>query len=388
MRKSIINTNYFKSIIFIIIVFLGIILYLLTSSSKIEIDKTTVSPENNSNVPTVPINLKGKVISYEQIEISWINKTKIDFCNTNNSSDWRFVIEREDYKGKILVVKSYCKNEVNSYTDKGLNENSTYKYRIYFENDIKKTPISEVTLKTLSRPNFITICNQVWQTKNLDVTSYNDGTPIPQVTNFEEWKQIKFGAWCYYKFNAKYGEIYGKIYNGYAIMGIYNEESLEDPVLRKSIAPSGWHVPRYNDFKILIDCLGGEKNAGGKMKETGNLNDHISAHWIISENLNQIRSETNGYNFNPEYESTNESGFTGLPSGYGFNSPLNSQYYKNLKFIDLNYAGYWWCIFDETQIQASVLRLNNDNNFASLRDKEVVFPNGSFYSIRCLKDNF
>jgi hypothetical protein len=57
------------------------------------------------------------------------------------------------------------------------------------------------------------------QNSNLDVTTYRDGAPIPQVTDRKAWENLKTGAWCYYNNDANSGT-YGKLYNWYAVMGI------------------------------------------------------------------------------------------------------------------------------------------------------------------------
>jgi uncharacterized protein (TIGR02145 family) len=57
-------------------------------------------------------------------------------------------------------------------------------------------------------------------------------------------------------------------------------------------SPMGWHLPSDEEWTILIDYLGGEKKAGGKLKEAG------TTHW-----------------FDPNEGANNKTGFTALPSG-------------------------------------------------------------------------
>lgn len=108
-----------------------------------------------------------------------------------------------------------------------------------------------------------------WTKTNLKVSKYSDGTPIPQVTDNTTWKNLRTGAWCYVNNDPSTEAIYGKLYNWYAVMGIYDSASLSDPSLRKSIAPAGWHVPSDSEFHYgLIVCLGGVNVAGPKLKST------------------------------------------------------------------------------------------------------------------------
>jgi uncharacterized protein (TIGR02145 family) len=137
----------------------------------------------------------------------------------------------------------------------------------------------------------VTIGTQNWTDKNLDVTTYRDGTVIPQVTDDSEWASLTTGAWCYYQNLSSNGTTYGKLYNWYAVAGIFDEASKTDTSIRKKIAPAGWHVPSDEEWTDLIIYLGGESVAGGKMKSTG------TTYWG-----------------NPN-TGTNSSGFSALPGG-------------------------------------------------------------------------
>jgi len=72
-----------------------------------------------------------------------------------------------------------------------------------------------VNSTTAPLPN-VMIGNQIWQSTNLDVTTYRDGTPIPQVSDPAEWANLTTGAWCYYNNNLENGLVYGKLYNWYS----------------------------------------------------------------------------------------------------------------------------------------------------------------------------
>ena len=80
------------------------------------------------------------------------------------------------------------------------------------------------------------IGNQVYTTKNLNVTKYKNGDIIPQVTDPTQWANLTTGAWCYYNNDPANGAIYGKLYNWYAV---------NDP---RGLAPEGWHVPSHTEF--------------------------------------------------------------------------------------------------------------------------------------------
>lgn len=149
-------------------------------------------------------------------------------------------------------------------------------------------------------PDTIVSCGQVWMAKNLSVSKYRNGDPIPQVTDPFQWATLSSGAWCYYNNDPANEAIYGKLYNGYA---------MNDP---RGLAPTGWHIPSDLEWSSLLTCLGGGQGiVGGKMKSTG------ISYWEY-----------------PNGGATNSSGFTGLPGGY--------RYDNDGLFYDMKYLGFWW----------------------------------------------
>jgi uncharacterized protein (TIGR02145 family) len=193
----------------------------------------------------------------------------------------------------------------------------------------------------------VTIGTQIWTNKNLDVTTYRDGTPIPQVTDPTAWANLTTGAWCYYNNDPTNGTIYGKLYNWYAVAGIHDN----DPnTPNKILAPLGWHVPSYNEWDTLTTFLGGESVAGGKMKEVG------MAHWN-----------------SPNTSATNTSTFTGLPGGARISEG---------SFIFIGYAGYWWSSSEYDSSNAWFRVLGYDDSAAGRGNYAKWFG----YSVRCFKD--
>lgn len=88
----------------------------------------------------------------------------------------------------------------------------------------------------------VKIGNQVWTVENLKTTKFNDGTPIPQVTDSKEWKELGSPAFCYYENNPEHGKTYGVLYNWYAASS-------------DKIAPKGWRVPTRAEQLALRDYL-------------------------------------------------------------------------------------------------------------------------------------
>ena len=211
-------------------------------------------------------------------------------------------------------------------------------------------------------PN-VTIGNQIWQSTNLDVTTYRDGTPIPQVTDPTQWANLTTGAWCYYNNDPANGPIYGKLYNGYAVEGIYDTASLNNPSLRKQLAPVGWHIPTSSNWIQLVDFLGGEFVAGKKLKSIGKLQDltglwaaYISPGDPLNEQIFSV--------------GTNESGFTAFPGGCRI---------ANGTFNFINYNGTFWYYPFNGSVARNLDSTMDDINFLGTNSK-------AGFSIRCIKD--
>ena len=191
----------------------------------------------------------------------------------------------------------------------------------------------------------VTIGTQVWATVNLDVTTYSDGTAIPQVTDPTTWAALTTGAWCYYNNVSANGTTYGKLYNWYAVAGIHDA----DPnTPNKVLAPTGWHVPTDLEWTTLTNFLGGTSVAGGKMKAT--------TLWTT-----------------PNTGATNESGFTGLPGGCRDNVGI---------FLIIGSYGFWWSSTQYYGTYAWNRGLNHYNGNADSGDNNMEYG----FSVRCLRD--
>ncbi len=162
----------------------------------------------------------------------------------------------------------------------GLNPTTTYYVRAYATNSFGTAYSNEISFVTL-KPTGITIGAQTWMTKNLDVSTYSDGTEIPEVKQPDQWRNLTTGAWCYYGNDIKNSNFYGKLYNWYAVAGIHDT----DPnTPNKILAPIGWHIP--SDFEISGSGLNNLFNSAGGYR-TYCCFENIGANslwWSISQN--------------------------------------------------------------------------------------------------------
>lgn len=245
----------------------------------------------------------------------------------------------------------------------GLSMNTTYFVRAYATNSYgtfygnnvnfyTSNPSSQ-SLTDIDGNNYlqVTICNQTWMQSNLNVSKYSDGTNIPFVSNVGAFDNLTTGAWCYYQNDTNHGIIYGKLYNWYAVAGVYDAASFSNPALRKKLAPTGWHIPSDNEWTTLTTCLGGESIAGGKMKETGTV------HWS-----------------SPNTGATNSSGFTALPGLW--------IYLQSASNPTIGGEGGWWSS-TEAFTASGWYRSVGAGSAQIIRNYKGKVAG---YSVRCVKD--
>jgi uncharacterized protein (TIGR02145 family) len=223
----------------------------------------------------------------------------------------------------------------------GLAAGTTYYARAYATNSAGTSYSAEISFITSSSPiPTVTICSQVWMDKNLDVSTYRNGDPIPQVTDPTQWANLTTGAWCYFNNDPAMGAIYGKLYNWYAV---------NDP---RGLAPAGFHVPTDVEWSTLTACLGGSVPAGAAMKEAG------FAHWN-----------------SPNWGATNSSGFTALPGAY--------RHYDGS--FDLNNLGNIGLMWSSTEANATLAWLRFLVNYLPDLGRNF-YDKVDGMSVRCIRD--
>lgn len=181
------------------------------------------------------------------------------------------------------------------------------------------------------------IGGQIWMAENLNVGVRVNGNQ--QQTNNGIIEKYSYGD------NIDNGNIYGGLYSWDEMMQYQTTEGA------KGICPNGWHIPTNQEWTTLTNLLGGETEAGAKMKETTLL------HWL-----------------SPNTGANNESGFSALPGG-----TRNS----NGTFQDLGYQGKFWTSSQNNATNAveKYLGYNNTELFSDIIDK----TNGN--TCRCMQND-
>ena len=172
--------------------------------------------------------------------------------------------------------------------------------------------------------------------ENLKTAHFRDGSAIANLVSNASWTDT-IPAWCHYQHNPTYEHTFGKMYNWYCVSDT------------SGLCPAGWHVPTDAEWTALIDSLGGEAIAGGKMKALTGWNS-------------------------PNVQATNESGFTGKPGGYrdGYGT-----------FYVLNRTGNWWSSTLNGPVAPWFRSLYyNDGDINRMTNSSI----NSGMSVRCMKD--
>jgi len=173
---------------------------------------------------------------------------------------------------------------------------------------------------------------QCWFAENLRYSG-----SIPEISEQSVWKDAQDteqAGWCYYDNDPANDSIYGKLYNWFAVN-------------TGTLCPPGWHIPSVEEWDELGEYLGGQYDAGGKMKSTTGWNS-------------------------PNIGVTNESGFSGLPAGRR----------TRFEFALIGDRSNWWSSSEISHLKSHGRGLDTDNKYISWSISDKVLG----YSARCIKN--
>jgi uncharacterized protein (TIGR02145 family) len=194
----------------------------------------------------------------------------------------------------------------------------------------------------------VRIGTQMWMAENLRVLRYNDGTPIvsalfndmPPIYNYDDGDQSFDPVdWGYL----------------YALQAIDFTD--------KNICPTGWRLPNYMDWEMLISTIGGNEQAI-------NLIDNTPGYWWESKS------------------SKLATGFKARPGGYFEVETFNTE---NPWFNGAHFNAYFWSQPEDMEGTwvSYVYNINNFSSMYSIYYNETYFyetPEYYYgYSVRCIK---
>lgn len=214
----------------------------------------------------------------------------------------------------------------------------------------------------------VKIGTQTWMATNLKTTKFNNGDPIPLVTDNAAWMAIRYEpAYCWYNNDeSTYKNIFGALYNFWVVSP-------------GNLCPTGWHVPTFDEFYTLETYL--IKNG---------YNYDVS---VVGNGVGKSLASTAMIFLNPPpstpsiyWEFTlddgcvgntdfplkrNATGFSAMPSGFRGNG-----------FSGINRKAYWWSSTEFDQVMGRYRDLQTD--WETLGGGYSYKWTG--YSVRCLKD--
>lgn len=184
----------------------------------------------------------------------------------------------------------------------------------------------------------IPIGDQVWMVDNLTTTKFNDGASIPIVKDAGLWADLSGPGCCWQNNDTARKITYGVLYNWFAVN-------------TGKLCPKGWHVPDDEEWGELVNFLGGDNVAGGKLKES------YFSHW-----------------WSPNSEATNRTHFRALPGGERISDP-------EAPFDNLGKSGAWWTTRSiEDRAASRAMYYNNS------RVQNSFHPKKSGLSVRCISN--
>jgi uncharacterized protein (TIGR02145 family) len=319
--------------------YLFISVYLLTACVK-------DLPENNPFIGTpivatysvyqsFPISFKveGGIISTDDEEIiekgfCWSTDTLPTILNqktsvTFKSSGWedRFYSKITDFQqGTLYHIRSYAKTN----------------FRVVYGNDISFTTNGySKNIKDIDGNiyNTVNIGGQVWMAENLKVSKFNNGTPIPNITDDNLWRNTFQSARCNYENNISNNEIYGKLYNSFTITSNLN------------VCPQGWRVPKIEDWETLL------------------VNVRTSEAWESNNNATNLKADSDNIFY-----------FSALKGGYRS---------KDGQWLNIESNGNWWSFKSENTLYQIEMDYSSNVKLTTI-DNYLYRTQG--LSIRCIKD--
>jgi uncharacterized protein (TIGR02145 family) len=214
----------------------------------------------------------------------------------------------------------------------------------------------------------VKIGTQIWMAANLKTTKYNNGDPIPLVTDDAAWLALRYeAAYCWYDNDGStYKNIFGALYNFWAVSP-------------GNLCPAGWHVPAYDEFALLENYLIQNGYNYDNLTYGNNIGKSLASTAMISlttlpsvPSIMWEYSSDDGTVGNTDFPiKRNATGFSALPSGFRGNG-----------FSVINTFAFWW---SSTSVDMGFARYRDlQSNWESLLGGSTSKWVG--YSVRCLKD--
>ena len=192
----------------------------------------------------------------------------------------------------------------------------------------------------------VQIGEQCWFAENLKTEQYQNGDSIPGDLSSSQWTNTESGAQAVYGDDEGNLDLYGRLYNGYAMADA------------RALCPTNWHVPSDEDWGVLELELGLDESELPLIGERGD------------DQGTQLKASTSD---TPSWDGSNTSGFSAVANGYRH----NHGYYQHL-----NFNSHYWSqtASEEGVFYIRVLQNSVDGVYRLTR------VTNSGYTVRCVAD--
>ncbi len=197
--------------------------------------------------------------------------------------------------------------------------------------------------------NTVQIGERCWMADNLKTTTFKDGVDIPRPESNTSWREAgnnKIGAYACYGNRNENCEIYGGLYNVYAVA--------------EGICPEGWYVPLDDDWKEL------ERYMGMSDEEVDLL------YWRGSNLATALSGEPDLWT-DPKIgtrKDLNSSGFSAIPAGYRLSNGIYSWIGQR--------ANFWTSTIDASGWRRTIMPESSESVRRTAAAKNMGF------SVRCI----
>lgn len=276
------------------------------------------TPDDNYSVKLISRNTENNCISAELKSSQSLTIENTSMKNSKTEIEFEFMI------GDLILFKATSGIYSTVYVTE-INEDMTIEFEFIQCTDADNNNYAIVPIGA-----------NIWMYENLATTTYLNTDIIPNTTAPLEWSELVEGAYVWYDNNIANKDIYGALYNWYAVE-------------TQQLCPEGWHVPEESEWSELINFAGGVLIAGGKLKQT------TTDLWT-----------------SPNLGATNEFGFSALPGG---------ERLSDGSFVNINNNGIWWTSSDE-EPEAIMEKMFYDSESTENNSAEKTMG----YSVRCILD--